>query len=440
MSSPSKPPPIAEAVRGSLAYAARAREHLRAGIGDARAAKLTPPPADQHVRRFLFGFTLPLTLMRISWSNTGIQQSIRGRLLPPLLLVGLVATIGVAQIVTSIVNHRHEAATLALEVEDDKEDKDDEGATPRAKEGPDDDDPIAKESVEAIANAAKEAKEKGGSLVDLSAAAIAATRKEEASLEARARADKAARESAKAKAAAAKVAAPRGVYQVLWDFLMSKTAKLVATLSALEWILVWIGREHHDQIAYDMAVLTGVPGEALAAPPRLRFDLAWLKLKAWRALRLLLFFSLALPLAWVVGMIPYVGESFAVAIEGAWAAYWACVFAVGNTFLVWEAPAGPRSPWFLRALQAVGRVPVLGAPVRLYARLVARVTRNVWPACLAFEETTWESAGMALARTIASVPVAYIITRPAFAAAATHAWLARAGQPCAGDANLGSAA
>jgi hypothetical protein len=106
------------------------------------------------------------------------------------------------------------------------------------------------------------------------------------------------------------------------------------------------------------------------------------------------------------------------------------VFAIANTFLVWEhADNGGRAPWFMRVLLAAGRVPLLGLPFQLYAFVLRIATRNVWPACLAFERTTWESAGLALARTIASAPVVYIITRPAFGPAATHAFLARTAQP-----------
>jgi hypothetical protein len=425
MPSPSKPPPIAEALRGSLAYAARARGHLRAGLSDARVASLTPPPAEEHMRRFFFGFALPLTLMRIAWSNAEIKSSIRRRLIPPLLFVGLVTTVGVGQIVRDVVTSRNHPTTLALEIDDGKDDDHHHAKKAEDDDDKDDDPDLANASGEAIANAAKEAQAKGGSVLDVSAAAIAATRTQADAIETRERAAKAEEDAAREKAAAAKVSGRAGVFRVIWEFLSSKIAKLIAALSIIEWILVWIGREHHDQIAYETSLLTGVPGEALAGPPRLRFDVGWLKLKLWRALRLFLFFSLALPVAWVVGKIPHVGESLAVAIEGAWAAYWACVFAVGNTFLAWEAPVGDRAPWFMRVLRRVGRVPVLGLPVMLYARFVGRVTRNVWPACLAFEETPWESAGMALARTIASVPVAYIITRPVFAPAATHAFLAR---------------
>jgi hypothetical protein len=44
---------------------------------------------------------------------------------------------------------------------------------------------------------------------------------------------------------------------------------------------------------------------------------------------------------------------------------------------------------------------------------------------MAFERTTWESAGLATARVIASAPFLYVIFRPMFTPAATHAYVAR---------------
>jgi len=413
MPSPSKPPPLSAVVRGSVAYAARAREHLRAGLSDARVASLQPPRADEHLRRFFFGLALPLTMMRVAWANREIRASVVRRLIPPLLLVGLIATVGIMDIVGTLVRTRHDPTALALQIED--------GRKSHKNRDDDEDEDDKKDEVngEAIAQAAKDAKEKGGSVFDISAAAIEATQAQMA--------------TASANASAAKASAPpsppppsgiAAALHVAWEFLTSKVAKLIATLSIVEWILVWIGREHQDQIAY--SVLTGVPGEPLPRPPRLRFDLAWLKMKGWRTLRLLIFLALAAPVMWLVGMIPRVGGSLALVVEAVWATYWACVFAIANTFLVWEQPAPPdRAPWFMRVLRTLARIPLLGIPFRIYAGVLRVATRKVWPACLAFENAPWESAGLALARAIASVPVVYIVTRPAFTPAATHAFVAR---------------
>jgi hypothetical protein len=156
-------------------------------------------------------------------------------------------------------------------------------------------------------------------------------------------------------------------------------------------------------------------------------------MKGWRTLRFLIFLALGSPLAWLVGEVPYVGAPLAVAVTAAWTAYWASVFAIANSFLVWERELQPdEAPWFIRVLGQLARVPVIGFVPRVYARVLARATQKVWPACIAFEKAPWESAGLAATRAVTSVPVLYIVTRPFFGPAATHAWIARSRSP--GDA------
>jgi hypothetical protein len=208
------------------------------------------------------------------------------------------------------------------------------------------------------------------------------------------------------------------------------TAVALATLAAIwfalgvvEWLLVVFAHEHHDALSYDVAALTYVPGEALAAPPRVRLDMGWLWTKAKRKLRGLLLVASAVPLFAIVLPIPGVGDPLFAALTGAWAAYWAAVFALANTHLAWEREHDAPDPWFLRALHSLGRIPLLGFFARLYARLMARITSSVHAACAAFEEAPYESAGLALARLVVSVPGVWIAVRPFFGPAATHALL-----------------
>jgi hypothetical protein len=245
-----------------------------------------------------------------------------------------------------------------------------------------------------------------------------------------------ARTSAIAAAAAAQASPSPGSFsaiRTLLSVLESRAVKVLAVLGAIEWILVWIGREHHDQIAYDASVLTGVPGEPLPRPPKLRLDFGWLWMKLWRALRFVVFLALDAPVVWLLQRIPVVGDYLAVVVEVGWAVYWASVFAIANTFLAWEPAPEGATPWFIRGLRYVGRVPIVGIPVRLYARVLTFATRKCWPACLALERTPWEAAGLATARAIASVPFVYLVMRPMFAPAATHAYLARREIPPAGE-------
>jgi hypothetical protein len=365
-------------LKSTAEYAARSKEGVLAALRDARAARLAIPPREAHAHRLLFGIVVPLTILRIAWSDLPTRRSMTRRLIPPLLCVALATAIGIASSVG-----RPEARHVATSVHKN-------GVTVNIPDDDDDDDDDAdRVKIETP----------GATVVPAVAAAVAT-----------------------------KPSPPSGGLSALrtaLDIVTSRIAKILAALGILEWILVWIGREHHDVMAYEISVLTGVPGEQPAGPPQLRLDFGWLWLKGWRALRFLLFLTLVSPIAWALGLIPVVGAPLAVSIEAVWTAYWASVFAIANTFVAWEPHPWPEPPWFIRVLRPVGRIPVLGIPFRIYARILTMATRNVWPACMAFEEATWEGAGLALARVVASVPFVYLVFRPIFSPAATHALIGR---------------
>jgi hypothetical protein len=381
MDRPSKRPELGGVLKAPIDYALRSKQGVQAGLLDARVARLEPPHESEHARRFLYGLAAPLTLLRITWRDPAARQRIVRCLTAPILCVSLATAVGVAWTVSGLMHPQAAALEIASDDHDD-DDKDDN----------DDDTPPEVKLQEARALVARRV-----------AAASAA-------------------------AAAAPPAAPPKRFSAIHtalDVLQSRAVKVLAALGVIEWILVWIGREHHDQIAYDASVLTGVPGEALPRPPKLRLDFGWLWLKLWRALRFAIFLTLDVPIVWLLERVPVVGGYVAVVVEVAWAVYWASVFAIANTFLAWEPAPEGAAPWFIRVLRYVGRVPVLGIPVRLYARVLTFATRKCWPACMALERTPWEAAGLATARAIASVPFLYLIMRPMFAPAAAHAYVAR---------------
>jgi hypothetical protein len=408
-------PQLASVVRASAAYAARTREGLLAGFRDLREATLHVPAASDHARRFLFGLAAPFTLLRRAWRDPGVRHSVNRRLLPAIAIVALVAASGIFDLVKEITAARRDASALAAKVRDAKHDDDerdddeddgDVGAATRA----------AGKEVE---RAARDSAAHGGSRQAVAAAAVSA---------AAAQAELA-RKNAERKRAPPPPPPPEGLLgwlRLALTLAESRLAKLIATLGILEWILVWIGREHYEHVASDTARLTGVPGEIAPEPPRLRLDFAWLKVKAWRALRFVLFVASIAPVVGLAGQIPKVGGAIGAVVQGAWFAYWASVMAIGNSFLVWELEPHPAwSPWFMRLLAPIAAVPVLGIPFRLYARLLAWLTRATWPACWAFEQAPWEALGLALARGISGVPILYLTMRPMFGPAATHAFVAR---------------
>jgi hypothetical protein len=381
MERPSKRPELGQVLKAPVEYALRSKQGLKAGLVDARSARLEPPHESEHARRFFYGLAAPLTLLRVTWRDAPTRQRIVHSLRAPILCAALAATIGVTWTVVGLMHPQ--AAALEIASDDDHEepaDQEDDDAPPEVKV------------------------QRAQALVARRVAAATAA------------------------AAPAPPAAPQARFSAIrtaLDVLQSRAVKVLAALGAIEWILVWIGREHHDQIAYDASVLTGVPGEALPRPPTLRLDFGWLWMKLWRAVRFLIFLALDAPVVWLVQRIPFVGGELAVVVEVVWAVYWASVFAIANTFLAWEPAEPGAAPWFIRSLRYVGRVPVLGLPFRLYARVLELATRKCWPACLAFERTPWEAAGLATARAIASVPLVYLVMRPMFAPAATHAYAAR---------------
>jgi hypothetical protein len=338
---------------------------------------------------------------------------------------------------------RHDPSSLARRGNDDDDESDDDdddvkNPTPeqaaQAKETQAQIEKATSEARETITNAAQDEALKGSSKLDIAAAAVSAA-------------------AAQVKAAQVKAAVPRkrpppppvptgrlAVLGMLTKLVQSKLARLIATLGVIEWILIWIGREHHDVIAHHLAALTGVPAEVPPDPPRLRLDFGWVKMKGWRAVRFILFVALAAPVAWVAGKVPVVGPLFAVLVPSAWVAYWASVFAIANTFLTWDAaiPEG-WTPWFLRGVAPLQRIPFVGAVFRVYVRVLTFATRHVWLACRAFEEAPWEAAGLALSRAVVGAPVFYLLSRPMFAPAATHALLGRrSATVAAGGASGGS--
>jgi hypothetical protein len=197
-------------------------------------------------------------------------------------------------------------------------------------------------------------------------------------------------------------------------------AALFAALSIIEWCVVALAHEHHDALGVRASQLTGTSYETMDGPPRVRLDFDWLRTKMKRKLRGVIVVACGLPLLAVSAGIPHLGDWIYAALTSAWTAYWFAVFALGGTFLAWEPEAAP-DPWFVRACERAGRVPVIGAPMRLYARFCRRLTRSVRAACAAFEEAPWEAAGLALARAIGGLPIVYLALRPVFGVAATHA-------------------
>jgi hypothetical protein len=199
---------------------------------------------------------------------------------------------------------------------------------------------------------------------------------------------------------------------------------IAGAASVVEWIVVALSREYHDELSVRACHATGAAFEPLAAPPRVRFDLRWFKTKLWRRIREALLIASGLPAIALVLYVPYAGIYAYSALSAAWAAYWLAVFAIANAPSAWTE-ALPRPPFYLRALGAAAKVPVLGLLPRAYAAILRRVSASVLPACAAMERAPYEAAGLAVARAMSCIPGLYVTMRPLFPVAAWHALRAR---------------
>jgi hypothetical protein len=200
-------------------------------------------------------------------------------------------------------------------------------------------------------------------------------------------------------------------------------AAAVSLLSLVEWLIIALSRQYHELCAVMAAATTGAPWDELTAPPRVALDVKWLWKKMKRRVRGLVLFVSGLPLLAVSALVPILGDVLYPVLSALWGYYWVSVFALANTSTAWVY-ADPRGPWYVRAIDQAGAVPVVGWPFRLYARLLRRVARDVVPACTSFERAPYEAAGLAIARAVCGIPGVYLFMRPVLGVAASHAMVA----------------
>jgi hypothetical protein len=211
----------------------------------------------------------------------------------------------------------------------------------------------------------------------------------------------------------------------------SLTARLAAISAAVfgllkiaEWIVIALSRRYHAHLAVDAALLTRAPYEPCTSPPGIALDFRWMWKRVKRKTRSMLLFASGLPIIYAVELASGHHHIVEVILVSLWASYWSGVFVLAGSHLTWQE-ASAKAPWFVRSFETVGTIPFIGWPFRAYARMWRRATTSVHAPCAAFEEGPFESAGLALTRTLVSFPGVYIFVRPVLGVAATHAFLAR---------------
>ena len=203
-------------------------------------------------------------------------------------------------------------------------------------------------------------------------------------------------------------------------------AELYGVLAFVEQVLLAFARDHNNQLSRRLCLATGAIPEQPEMIPTLRLEWAWIRLKLRRAIRgLVLVASGSGPIV-LLRVLPWIGSPAAGIATSLWTFYWVAVFAVAAAEIAWQ-DKGSEQPFFIRATEVVGRVPVIGWMARLYAKMWRWVVRGVRPACIAFERAPYESVGLGLARAISGFPVLNALFKPVVPVAAQIAlrpWLA----------------
>jgi hypothetical protein len=214
----------------------------------------------------------------------------------------------------------------------------------------------------------------------------------------------------------AKPAEPPPVVGVLgavehgWRWL----AALLALLSTLEGMVVFVSRRYDDWLSFHASRLAAVrPEDETPKTRKLAFDVKWLVRKTKRRVRGYLVFGAGLPALWPLELVPTVGPWLFSAALTLWGWYWLGVFSAGKSAHAWADAEAAPSPKMIRVLhERIERTPRLLAPLRPYARLWAWLTRDVNPAATTFERSPAPFLGLAVARAILALPGLYLLARP----------------------------
>jgi hypothetical protein len=196
---------------------------------------------------------------------------------------------------------------------------------------------------------------------------------------------------------------------VSWAWLLT----LIAFLSAIEGIIVFFSRRWDDWISFHASRLAKIrPEDAEPTPPKIAFDLKWLYRKVRRRIRGYVVFAAGLPALLPLRLLPTVGPWVFTIAATLWGWYWLGVFSAAKSAHAWADEGSAPSPLPIRALSQRVSQGWFIAPLRLYARVWARITNGVNPAAQTFERSPAAFLGLALARALLSLPGLYLLARP----------------------------
>lgn len=209
--------------------------------------------------------------------------------------------------------------------------------------------------------------------------------------------------------------------QIVPEWLSDSWAALlaiIATLSALEVVIVFFSRKWDDAISFELSRIAGILPEDLSPPnPRLGADFGWAYRKVKRKVRGTLVFMAGLPLFFPIQFVPAVGGWMFTGAATIWGWYWVGAFAAGKSAHAWADAEKADAPLPLRSVRTVSNRRFMW-PVRVYVRLWERVTRELYPAVTTFEKNPRTFLGLGLTRVVFSIPILYLVFRPILPVAA----------------------
>lgn len=194
-----------------------------------------------------------------------------------------------------------------------------------------------------------------------------------------------------------------------WAWLLA----LFAFLSALEGVIVFLSRRWDDWLSFHASRLAQIRPEDDAPPtPGLGFDLKWAYRKGKRRLRGYVVFGAGVPALLPLRLVPTIGGVLFTIALTLWGWYWLGIFSASKSAHAWADEATAPPPLPIRALAKRVERGHLVAPLRLYARIWARLTRSVNPAAATFERSMPAFLGLALSRAILALPGVYFLALP----------------------------
>ncbi len=194
-----------------------------------------------------------------------------------------------------------------------------------------------------------------------------------------------------------------------WKWLLAT----IAFLSALEGVIVFFTRRYDDWISHHGSRLARIkPEDDIPKVPIVTADLPWLYRKFKRRIRGYVVFAAGVPALYPLRFVPWGGEWIFTFAATLWGWYWLGVFTASKSAHAWADEATAPPPWVIRTLNDRARGRWWTAPLRLYGRAWAWLTRGVNPAAQTFERTPLPFLGLALARIVLSLPALYLLARP----------------------------